>query len=863
MKKLVFNNMRKICVIIIFVFCIQLVTPVISVTHAEEIPDGVKKVTDKSKKEELLDANGVETSLLGVANNFSIFANQTAEFKSSDVEGRIAARNGVVATTGYEFQAGWKHENDAAAKIIVENGPVENIALNLGANDNGQTFADKKIVAVSDKNESWSCYEQNELENNVVSSNLIDFDAEFSYLSSQSMKISLYDSKSYSMGNYVVTDDRRTANVVDFIQNAMVLQGTNKDLNIFSIPISFFNAYDDMAILFDVPVGSSVIVNLTGSETLYLSEKRGFYFLTDDNEIATLNARNQCYAYALNGGGGLFRDENDNPKIFRRVSPGQLTNALQTNSRLTNEESKPYAERLLWNIPNSTKITGRFAYNELCFMGTILAPHADVDLQYKGYIQGNIICKSIKTIPQIGYVPLKIKGKTSLSIKKNDSVTKEYISGAKLALYEYETDDSGNLVFNNKIKEWTSTDSSETIQLTPGPYVLRELSSPDNCENPKDKNYVVFEVEDELYYNEEDKLSHRGVPHIGYKEEKKTSLVRKSASLVSDQFPETWMQLYNGEPGSLYWQGKLMRELEFKIASVDPSIEDEDLFVVVADNNGQGINSVAWYEFKKWTQVNKGETIKTIIPVIKYFYPHRTGMGYFDTSVPAEDVQRLISFKPHFYTSDGVEVTDKVTISDIKPYYYVSVENDDTNRFTTNLEYTENDDDNSDVYVDKQNGELVLKNKHIKTTVEITKKSDDDKILAGAVYEIQDKDGNVLYTFDKTNEEGKAILEDLLLDAGTYYLVEKEAPKGYEISNTKIEFIVKPHTSEKIEKTTNDVLVVASQDESDGENDPASDKNEKKKTLKTDDGIIWYVLVNIISIECAVICIILKKNAKK
>ncbi|HDR3901287.1 TPA: choice-of-anchor A family protein [Bacillus cereus] len=61
--------------------------------------------------------------------------------------------------------------------------------------------------------------------------------------------------------------------------------------------------------------------------------------------------------------------------------------------------------------------------------------------------------------------------------------------------------------------------------------------------------------------------------------------------------------------------------------------------------------------------------------------------------------------------------------------------------------------------------------------------NNDNKKLVGAKFKIEDLNGKIVGEL-VTNEEGEAISEDLPI--GNYTLVEKEAPKGYELSKDKI-----------------------------------------------------------------------------
>ena len=576
---------------------VQIFLPIVSTVNAATRPDSVRVVTDASEKQALLDANNEELSLLGIANNFSIFSDTTVTLNSSDVEGRVAARKGVVASTNYKYQIGWKYENDDAAKIIVEDGPVTNVALDFGADDEGNTFADKKIVAASSKNTNWD-YDPDELANNVVSADLIDFDDEYNKLKAKSLEINNYTTNTTSefaygnVSNWVVFNDRVSGSPTDFWYGATVFHGTDGNLNVFSITTSDWNNCNG-AIVFDVPVESSVIINVKDGNQINLNEKNGFFYLTNKEQIAKANAKKEDLAYVVNDEGNLLMDENNEPKIFHRVTPGQLSSASSENVILENEFSKEYAERLLWNIPYSTQVNITRGHNNACFMGTILAPNATCTITNSGYIQGNIICKTMVSSAQIGYVPLKIKGKVNVNINKTDKENVNSISGAKMALYKYNTDSFGNLSFSKKISEWTSDDSSHNVYLDAGAYILKEISSPESYENVNE-NYTVFEIKKEAYYNDENKLDYRTVPVIGYTEEKnKTELTRNSISITGG-FPTSWSQLYSAYPETrqLLESGKLITEIAFDITEVDSSIENSDLYVIVADNNGEGVR---WY----------------------------------------------------------------------------------------------------------------------------------------------------------------------------------------------------------------------------------------------------------------------------
>ena len=92
------------------------------------------------------------------------------------------------------------------------------------------------------------------------------------------------------------------------------------------------------------------------------------------------------------------------------------------------------------------------------------------------------------------------------------------------------------------------------------------------------------------------------------------------------------------------------------------------------------------------------------------------------------------------------------------------------------------------------------------TTVEIIKiDGKDGSLLKDAELQVVDKEGNVLYEWKTTNE--KYVISGL--EHGTYYVIEKSAPSGYEKIKNKIEFKVND-TNEivKVEVKNNQIVKV-------------------------------------------------------
>ena len=110
--------------------------------------------------------------------------------------------------------------------------------------------------------------------------------------------------------------------------------------------------------------------------------------------------------------------------------------------------------------------------------------------------------------------------------------------------------------------------------------------------------------------------------------------------------------------------------------------------------------------------------------------------------------------------------------------------------------------DDGKVIIDgKEVSEVVMKNEPI--IVYISKKSINGKTeLPGATLTITDKDGKIVKDLDGQELTWKSTTEQkkFHLAAGTYYLSEKIAPKGYELSETVLEFTVTSDGKVKMDK---------------------------------------------------------------
>lgn len=87
-----------------------------------------------------------------------------------------------------------------------------------------------------------------------------------------------------------------------------------------------------------------------------------------------------------------------------------------------------------------------------------------------------------------------------------------------------------------------------------------------------------------------------------------------------------------------------------------------------------------------------------------------------------------------------------------------------------------------------ETAEVKIENRKIRGNVEITKKSNDGKLLAGVVFGIFTEDGNKVLEIT-TDSNGKALAKEL--EYGDYYLQELKTIDGYKLNDKKFRFSVR------------------------------------------------------------------------
>ncbi|MEZ2716176.1 SpaA isopeptide-forming pilin-related protein [Niallia circulans] len=158
-------------------------------------------------------------------------------------------------------------------------------------------------------------------------------------------------------------------------------------------------------------------------------------------------------------------------------------------------------------------------------------------------------------------------------------------------------------------------------------------------------------------------------------------------------------------------------------------------------------------------------------------------------------------------------VTDKagkITVDQLKPGKYQFIEVKAPADFQLNSEPISFTISKSKTAADAEQVKVTAANTLIPGSVKLTKVEKDDHsiVLADAVFELQDKDGNTINSDLKTDEEGKILIENLA--PGTYQFIEKQAPFGYMLEKEPVIFEIERGQTEVLSiKVENELILGA------------------------------------------------------
>ncbi|WP_053215663.1 SpaA isopeptide-forming pilin-related protein [Niallia circulans] len=156
-------------------------------------------------------------------------------------------------------------------------------------------------------------------------------------------------------------------------------------------------------------------------------------------------------------------------------------------------------------------------------------------------------------------------------------------------------------------------------------------------------------------------------------------------------------------------------------------------------------------------------------------------------------------------------VTDKsgkITVDQLKPGKYQFIEVKAPADFQLNSEPISFTISKSKTAADAEQVKVTAANTLIPGSVELTKVEKDDHsiVLADAVFELQDKDGNIIKSDLITDEEGKILVENLV--PGTYQFIEKQAPFGYVLEKEPVIFEIERGQTEVLSIQVENELIL-------------------------------------------------------
>ncbi|MFP7479764.1 SpaA isopeptide-forming pilin-related protein [Terribacillus saccharophilus] len=148
----------------------------------------------------------------------------------------------------------------------------------------------------------------------------------------------------------------------------------------------------------------------------------------------------------------------------------------------------------------------------------------------------------------------------------------------------------------------------------------------------------------------------------------------------------------------------------------------------------------------------------------------------------------------------------KITVSDLQPGSYYFQETKAPVNYELNGEKLRFTIERSQVEAAQVRAENTL----TPGAVSLVKVDEDDQNLrlAGAVYDLQDANSEIVKENLVTNEEGRIVVEDLA--PGTYYFVETKAPEHYQLDDTPIEVKVEKGQQEAAVVTASNTLIPGS-----------------------------------------------------
>lgn len=209
-------------------------------------------------------------------------------------------------------------------------------------------------------------------------------------------------------------------------------------------------------------------------------------------------------------------------------------------------------------------------------------------------------------------------------------------------------------------------------------------------------------------------------------------------------------------------------------------------FVVELENNSDYVLDTTEYHVELKEIDNRTPIVYSTVEVTNVL--KKGGLEFTKTDLTTGKV--IPDVKMEIYTEDGsliytgtTDKNGKITINDLFVGKFYIVEKEAATGYKLS--------DEKVFFEIKENGEIVkasMTNEKIKGSLEFTKINPIGEALPGTLIEIYNEANQLVFS-GKTNSDGKITVENL--EYGKYYIIEKEAPEGYELSTEKIFFEIK------------------------------------------------------------------------
>ena len=336
--------------------------------------------------------------------------------------------------------------------------------------------------------------------------------------------------------------------------------------------------------------------------------------------------------------------------------------------------------------------------------------------------------------------------------------------------------DDGNYIYyqKDKLVDTLTTNNigyAKSKQLPLGKYIVYEFSTIGD--------YILDSKQYEVELTEKDNRT-----EIVYSKLKLTNTLKKGdleftkTDLVNgDVIPNTVIEIYT-ENDELIYHGKTDKDGKVIIKNLPLNTK---FYIIEKDCEGYVItDDKVYFEIKEDGEVVKAEMKNKPITGDLEF----TKLDYSNDEPIENTIIEIYNDKDELEFTGKTDKDGKVTIKNIRYGKHYILEKEAPEKYTINKEK---------MYFEiKEDGEIVkatMKDKVKQGTLVFTKTDiSESETLPNTVIEIYTENDELIY-HGKTDKDGKIVLPEL--EYGKYYILEKEAPEGYELNEEKMYFEIK------------------------------------------------------------------------